>query len=272
MSEAQSVLAYNSSFSEWARAMKIRPGVAIASLTDVGCQRENNEDRYGYWEPEDDALFLRLGRVAVVADGMGGHEGGQIASRIAVDAVLEIYSAAGESNPQERLLEAFREAHRRIQQQAREHPDLLGMGTTCTAFALVGEHLHFAHVGDSHLYLLRAANLRLLTRDHSLVARLVETGMIRTEEAENHPQKHVLTAALGVADEIEPDFPAEPLLLEKSAVLLVCTDGLWGQMTERELRDVMASQPPADACRTLVQLARDRGGPDNITLQIARVG
>ena len=252
--------------------MKIRPGVAIASLTDVGCQRQNNEDRYAYWEPEDDALFLRLGRVAAVADGMGGHEGGQIASRIAVEAVIEIYSGAGESNPQQRLLEAFREAHRRIQQQAREHPDLHGMGTTCTAFALVGEYLYFAHVGDSHLYLLRAGNLRLLTRDHSLVARLVETGMIRTEEAENHPQKHVLTAALGVADEIEPDFPAEPLLLEKSDILLVCTDGLWGQMTELELKEVMATQPPADACRALVQLARDRGGPDNITLQIARVG
>src|SRR5260370_5682321 len=213
MSEAQSVLAYNSSFSEWARAMKIRPGVAIASLTDVGCQRENNEDRYGYWEPEDDALFLRLGRVAVVADGMGGHEGGQIASRIAVDAVLEIYSAAGESNPQERLLEAFREAHRRIQQQAREHPDLLGMGTTCTAFALVGEHLHFAHVGDSHLYLLRAANLRLLTRDHSLVARLVEPGMIRTEEPQTHPQTPALSASLRVAVKIEPVFAARSPVL-----------------------------------------------------------
>src|SRR5260370_2929709 len=163
MSEAQSVLAYNSSFSEWARAMKIRPGVAIASLTDVGCQRENNEDRYGYWEPEDDALFLRLGRVAVVADGMGGHEGGQIASRIAVDAVLEIYSAAGESNPQDRLLEAFREAHRRIQQQAREHPDLLVMGTTCTAFPLVRQHLPFAPFDHTHPTLLHPPNPHSLT-------------------------------------------------------------------------------------------------------------
>jgi PPM family protein phosphatase len=251
--------------------MKMRPGVEIAGLSDVGCQREENEDSYGYWESEDDALFARLGRLAIVADGMGGHEGGQIASRIAVETIRQTYSQATQIGPKEGLLEAFLEAHRRIQQQARENPKLRGMGTTCTAFALVENHLHFAHVGDSHLYLLRAGSLRLLTRDHSLVARLVETGMIRTEEAENHPQKHVLTAALGVNGEIAPDFPAEPLPLEKSDVLLVCTDGLWGQMADSEMEQTLASEAPASACRTLMKLAKDRGGPDNITLHIARV-
>ena len=252
--------------------MKIRPGVEVAGLTDVGCQRENNEDSYGYWEPDDDVLFGQVGRLAVVADGMGGHEGGQIASRIAVETIQQSYSNPAEADPQRRLLEAFREAHRRIQQQAREYSDLRGMGTTCTAFALVNGQLHYAHIGDSHLYLLRARNLRLLTRDDSLVARLVQAGVIRPEQAENHPQKHVLTSALGVADEIHPDFPAEPLQLEKSDVLLVCTDGLWGQMTDSEIEEVLSTETPTDACRELVQLAKDRGGPDNITLQVARIG
>ncbi len=251
--------------------MKIRPGLEIASLTDVGCQREGNEDSYSYWEPEDDTLFSRLGRLAVVADGMGGHEGGQIASRIAVDTVQQSYSDLSDAGPQQHLLRAFRQAHNAIQQQARQSPYLIGMGTTCTAFALVDSRLYYAHIGDSHLYLLRAGKLKLLTRDHSLVARLIETGILRPEDAENHPQKHVLTAALGVSDDIDPDYSVEPVQLGKSDVLLICTDGLWGQMSDAEIQQALASQSPQDACRSLTQLARHRGGPDNITLQIARI-
>ncbi len=251
--------------------MKIRPGLEIASLTDVGCQREGNEDSYGYWEPDDDTLFSRLGRLAVIADGMGGHEGGQIASRIAVDTVQQSYSDSSDVGPQEHLLKAFRQAHNAIQQQARQSPYLIGMGTTCTAFALVDSRLYYAHIGDSHLYLLRGGKLKLLTRDHSLVARLIETGILRPEDAENHPQKHVLTAALGVSDDIDPDYSVEPVQLEKSDVLLICTDGLWGQMNDSEIQQALASQSPQDACQSLTQLAKDRGGPDNITLQVARI-
>jgi protein phosphatase len=252
--------------------MRVRPGIEIASLTDVGCQRENNEDSYGYWESDDDAVFVRLGRLAIVADGMGGHEGGQIASHIAVDAIQQTYSAAREVEPQKALVAAFQEAHNRIQQRGKEDPDLQGMGTTCTACVIVGEKLYYAHVGDSRLYLLRNGNLRVLSRDHSLVARLVETGVLRQEDAENHPQKHVLTAALGVADEIEPDVPEQPLALEKRDMLLICTDGLWGQMTEGELTDILRSQSPSNACKSLAKLAKEHGGPDNLTLQIVRVG
>lgn len=251
--------------------MRIRPGLELASLSDVGCQRENNEDSFGYWEPEDATTFQKLGRLAVVADGMGGHEGGQIASHIAVDVVREIYSQTSESEPMARLLEAFRQANLRIRQRALSSPVLHGMGTTCTAVAFVDGQLCFAHVGDSHLYLLREAKLQLLTRDHSLVAHMVETGLIRAEDAEKHPQKHVLTAALGVGETIEPDFPQQPVRLKKSDVVLLCTDGLWGQLSDSELQEALISQPPQEACRALVKLAKERGGPDNITLQIARV-
>jgi PPM family protein phosphatase len=251
--------------------MRIRPGVEIAGLTDVGCQRENNEDSYGYWESEDDAIFSRLGRLAIVADGMGGHEGGHIASHIAVDTIQSTYSSSSDADPQKVLIAALQEAHHRIHQRATEEPDLQGMGTTCTACAIVGRRLYYAHVGDSRLYLLRHNTLRLLSRDHSLVARLVETGVIRQEDAENHPQKHVLTAALGVAHEIEPDSPTELVSLEASDVLLICTDGLWGQLTEAELKDILSSQAPANACQSLVRVAKEHGAPDNVTLQIARI-
>ena len=251
--------------------MKVRAGVAVAGLTDVGCQRENNEDSYSYWESPDDAAFARSGRLAIVADGMGGCEGGQFASRIAVETVENIYSTSADPDPQQRLLEGFRQAHARIQQRASENPGLHGMGTTMTAFALVGERLYYAHIGDSRLYLLRAGKLRVVTRDHSLVSRLVETGIIRAEDAETHPQKHVLTAAVGIADDIQPDFSAQPVALETSDVLLLCTDGLWGQVSEPELLEALASRAPEEACRSLVQLAKDHGGPDNITLQVARI-
>ncbi len=132
--------------------MRIRPGVEIAALTDVGCQRENNEDSYGYWESDDDAIFSRLGRLAVVADGMGGHEGGQVASHIAVDAIQETYSNASDADPQKALIAALQEAHHRIQRRANEDPELQGMGTTCTACAIVGRRIYYAHVGDSRIY------------------------------------------------------------------------------------------------------------------------
>jgi protein phosphatase len=251
--------------------MIMRAGLELASLSDVGCQRESNEDSFGYWEPDDDGVFERLGRLAVVADGMGGHEGGQIASRIAVDVVEKTYAGSSEPDVQKRLLEAFHQAHGRIQQRAQQSPVLQGMGTTCTAFALVRGELYYAHVGDSHLYLLHDSRLRLLTHDHSLVARLIENGVIRAEEAEKHPQKHVLTAALGVAEVIEPDFPAQPVPVQRSDVLLLCTDGLWGQASDAEILEVLARQAPSAACKTLVDLVKARGGPDNITVQIARL-
>lgn len=251
--------------------MKVHPGMEVASLTDVGCQREDNEDSLAYWESPENAIFDRLGRLAVVADGMGGCEGGQFASRIAVDSVRESYSSAKNGGPQESLLEAVRMANARVQEQARANPALHGMGTTLTAAAVVGSNLYFAHVGDSRLYLFRAGELRVLTHDHSLVARLVESGVIRPEDADSHPQKHVLTAAVGVGEEVEPDFSQEPIALEKSDTLLLCTDGLWGQISEAEMADILSSGKPEAAAHALVELAKEHGGPDNITLQILRV-
>lgn len=250
---------------------KVHPGLELASLTDVGCQRDNNEDSYAYWKPEDEALLQRAGCLAIIADGMGGCEGGQHASRIAVETVKNFYSESNLEDPQQRLNGAFAEAHRQVRLKAEQVPILRGMGTTLTAFAVVNERLYYAHVGDSRLYLLKRGTLTQLTHDHSLVAQLVANGMVAPEEAENHPQKHVLTAAIGVSERSQPDAPSEPLPLASSDVLLLCTDGLWGQVTEKEIASILGSNSPMDACQALVDLAKQRGGPDNITLQIATV-
>src|SRR5271169_1309432 len=212
-----------------------KPGIEAASLTDVGRQRANNEDSYIYWEPDSDEDFLRKGRLAVVADGMGGYEGGQEASRLAVETVRSVYDNAFAGDPQETLIKAFEAAHQNIQRFAQEHPQFYGMGTTCTALAIVDRQLSFAHVGDSRLYLIRSESISRLTRDHSYVGRLVESGIVRSEDAESHPQRHILTAALGSGREVTPNVPEHPVPLEEGDTLLLCTDGLWGLVGDPDL-------------------------------------
>src|SRR6266852_4794159 len=217
--------------------MRVRPGMELAALSDIGCKRENNEDCLAYWEPDTDEQFERKGRLAIIADGMGGYEGGQEASRLAVETVRDVYSRAPNGDPQ-------------------------------AALVLKGDSLHFAHVGDSRLYLARGAEISQLTRDHSYVSRLVQSGLISSKEAENHHQRHILTAALGNANELVPHIPEHPVPLETGDILILCTDGLWGRVSPGELRDVVTTKPPMEACGELVNLARQRGGPDNITLQL----
>ena len=252
--------------------MNVKPGIEVAGLSDVGCQRENNEDSYLYWEPAADEDFQRKGRLAVIADGMGGHEGGQEASRLAVETVREVYDQAFRDDPQAALVESFATAHARIQEYAEQHPAFQGMGTTCTAFVLRGRQLYFAHVGDSRLYLVRDARILRLTRDHSYVGRLVESGIVRAEDAEKHPQRHILTAALGAGRELAVDSAQQSVALLEGDDLLLCTDGLWSVVTEEELETAVSANTPAESCAVLVKLARQRGGPDNITLQVLRVG
>jgi len=251
--------------------MRVRPGIELAGLSDVGCQRSNNEDRYSYWEPADDQQFPLKGRLAIVADGMGGYEGGQEASRIAVEVIEEIYSSAAAGEPRSWLLTGFQTAHSRIQDYAAKYPDLHGMGTTCTAVALLDHSLYYAHVGDSRLYLVRDASISRLTHDHSYVTRLVDNGIIRAEEAESHPQRHILTAALGAGTSVTPDSPVEPAFLESGDVLVLCTDGLWGLLHDDEILQIAAGKNVDDISQALVKAAKERGGPDNITVQVLRL-
>ena len=248
-----------------------KPGVEVASLTDIGRQRGNNEDSSLYWEPDSEKEFASKGRLAVIADGMGGYEGGQEASRLAVETVRLVYDRNFDGDPQNALVTGLRSAHDTIQHFAEQHPQFSGMGTTCTAVAIVERSLYFAHIGDSRLYLVRAGATSRLTRDHSYVGRLVENGIVRSEDAESHPQRHILTAALGSGREVIPDTPEHPIVLEDGDVLVLCTDGLWSVVGETELARLALSQPPAEACVSMVNAALDRGGPDNVTVVVLRV-
>jgi len=259
--------------------MKVRTGIEVSSQSDIGCVRTNNEDSFGYWEPEDDQQFLRKGRLAVVADGMGGYEGGQEASRLAVETLMAVYRDFGGDNPQDALIEALQTAHEQIRQFSFAHPELRGMGTTCTAAAIVRDthgsanydELHYVHVGDTRLYLIRDGQITRVTRDHSYVGRLVESGMISQEEAEHHPQRNILTAALGTNPDLIMDSPGHPEPLRPKDVLLICSDGLWALVRDAEILDAVEDKSTEQAGRELIELARERGGPDNITVQILRL-
>lgn len=240
-------------------------------LTDVGRQRSNNEDAYLYWEPDSEDDFQRKGRLAVIADGMGGYEGGQEASRVAVETVRHVYDRDFADDPRQSLLAALLAAHDNIQRYAQEHVQFQGMGTTCTALAIVARQLYFAHVGDSRLYLMRGEEISRLTKDHSYVGRLVESGIVRSEDAPSHPQRHILTAALGSGREITPDSGERPVPLQPGDNILLCTDGLWSVLSDSELAGAVRSHSPVQACRALVDMALDRGGLDNVTALVLRI-
>jgi len=248
-----------------------KPGIEVAALTDVGRLRANNEDSYSFWEPESENDVRRKGRLAIIADGMGGYEGGQEASRLAVETVRHVYDNYFDGNPRQALLSAFLAAHESIHRYASEHIHFQGMGTTCTAAAVIERQLYFAHVGDSRLYLIRPDSVSRLTRDHSYVGRLVESGIVRSEDAESHPQRHILTAALGSGREVIPDVSDQAHTLHIGDTLLLCTDGLWSVVGEHALAPIVCDRSPSDACVALVKLALEKGGPDNITAIILRI-
>ena len=252
--------------------MKIRSDVELANASDLGCVRTGNEDYFLYIEPDDDDEFARRGRLLVVTDGMGGRSGGEVASRLVAETVRDFFLDADYDDPRQLLIEAFSKAHQAVVDLAAEEPELNGMGTTCCAAILRHGQMYFGHVGDSRIYLIRDGQAEQLTEDHSLVARMVREGVLTPEQAERHEQRNVLTQALGVNSEsLAGDFPAKPLDLQVGDVILVCTDGLHGLVNGAQMALTLEHQPLADACRELVALAKVRGGPDNITVQMLAI-
>jgi serine/threonine protein phosphatase PrpC len=231
----------------------------IGSATDVGLVRANNQDRLLVAEP----LFA-------VADGMGGHAAGEVASATAVDAL----EAAFTQRTPDGLQAAARAANRAVWDHAQTDVELRGMGTTLVALALVGppgaEELAVANVGDSRLYLLSQGDLVQVTSDHSLVAELVAEGQIEPEEAEYHPQRHVLTRALGVDADVAVDLLT--LDLHRGDRYLLCSDGLSREVTDDQVASILRRlADPGEAARELVTQAREHGGNDNITVVVVDV-
>jgi serine/threonine protein phosphatase PrpC len=251
--------------------MTIRTDVELANATDIGCERSVNEDYYVFIEPRDEADFARRGRLVLVADGVGGHKGGEIASRLAAHTIRDVFLSSTAQNPRETLIEGFLQAHRRIQEHAASSPDLDGMATTCTSAILRDGQLTVGHIGDSRLYLIRDGRAQQISRDHTVVNELLREGVITPEQALTHENLHVLTTALGVGHTLGADFPEEPLALQPEDILLFCSDGLHGLLNDDELVSVTVDQPLTEACAELIAWAKVRGGPDNITIQLVRI-
>jgi serine/threonine protein phosphatase PrpC len=257
--------------SDTALLLNGRTDVLFANASDTGCVRAVNEDYYLFIEPPDDAEFQQRGRLVVVADGMGGHKGGRIASRLAADTIRDVFLTAADTDPLAVLQEGFHRAHQAIRQIAVNDPELDGMGTTCTAIILRGLSLALGHIGDSRLYLIRGGSTTQLSRDHTVVNGMVESGLITPEEAEHHERKHVLSAAMGVSPDLKADFVQDPATLTPGDTLLLCSDGLHGLISDEEIAAATIDQPLSEACAELLAWAKVRGGPDNITLQMIRI-
>jgi serine/threonine protein phosphatase PrpC len=237
--------------------------VEFAGVTDIGRQRETNEDSCVVAPLGGGAMLL------AVADGMGGHQGGEVASRLAVQSLLDGLATPSARPWRERLLAGVLAAHELICDEAAAKETLLGMGTTLTAAVVDGRRLVWAHVGDSRAYLWRSGDLTQLTEDHSLVREMVREGRLGETEAMRHPQRNVLTRALGMPE--TPAVDCGELDLQAGDWLLLATDGLTGLVATQELAERLErGERPNDVARGLVDLANDRGGPDNITVVIAR--
>jgi len=245
-------------------------GVSVCGLSDVGRVRELNEDNW-HWAVMDDDTVLYA-----VADGMGGHDRGEVASQIAVET---LFSAAKEalaeapdrevSTLRELLRQSVQTANRAVVSAGEENDS--NMGTTLTCGLLYkGTEAVVANVGDSRAYLLREGKLKTISQDHSLVAYLVQLGELTAEEARTHPSGNILVRSIGSMPEVEVDV--YHLEVQSGDRLMLCSDGLWGELPDADILDIMTSRTaPEEACQALVDRANEAGGRDNTTLVIVDV-
>jgi serine/threonine protein phosphatase PrpC len=243
----------------------------VAALSHIGLVRQRNEDALGYLEPTDAEVRTAKGSVFLVADGMGGHRGGEIASQLAVETILSSYFASRETDPAKAIDRAFKEANRVIMEKSTSDVSLHGMGTTCTALVFRRSEAFVAHVGDSRAYRYRAGTLEQLTEDHSLVGEMVRSGILSDDDARFHPRRNVITRSIGTHEDLLVDVSAEPLGLANGDVFVLCSDGLTSLVSETDFKSALGSNGPAQACAALVDLANENGGKDNITVQIVKV-
>jgi len=250
--------------------VRVVDGLRIASATDVGRRRSENEDCHVVWGPEDPEELGRRGVLLVVADGMGGANAGEAASRIATEVVLETFREHPDKEPDEILRTGIETANSTIHDQAAEHAEQHGMGTTCTTLIVRGRDVWLGHVGDSRAYIVRSGSIVRLTRDHSLVSELVEQGYLSEEDAKHDPRRNVVTRSVGATDAVEVDAERVSETLRVGDALVMCSDGLHGQVTDSEIARAASENDPEAACQHLIDLANERGGPDNITVIVAR--
>jgi len=240
----------------------------VGSLSDIGCCRPANQDHIGFVRSADENE-----RLFIVADGMGGHRAGEIASRLAIEAIQQHYGSLLDRFELPRALKkAFTEANRAIFRAAQQEPEYRGMGTTLVALAVQKGRGYYANVGDSRLYLVRSGDCVQLSRDHTVVAQLVKDGLITAEAAKNHPDQSVITRAVGTHTSVVVDVCGEPIFLQIGDRFVLCSDGLYDLVEEREIEAAVLELQPQEACQQLVLLAKERGGHDNISVIVVKIG
>ncbi len=260
--------------------------ISVFGKTDVGCTRDHNEDCFLVADltakkasllPEvRDHEVGRKGSLLVVADGMGGAAAGEVASEMATEVLFEHLLATwlndDENTPQQfafRLREAVEEANRKIHGHARDNPELKGMGTTITAAGVLNDHIYVTQVGDSRAYLIREGRATQITKDQSLMQRLVDAGELTEEEAERSERKNIILQALGPDERVRVDLTHQAIC--RGDTVLLCSDGLSGLVTKEEIAETVSQDKDlVKISAELIALANERGGPDNITVIVAR--
>ena len=257
----------------WAEKQDRKPtyvlDLSVAARTDMGRVRENNEDKFDFFQPDELPVLAVKGSFFAVADGMGGHESGQVASELGLKTVLTHYYADPEEDVEKSLSAALVAANSYVYDTAQVIPGRNGMGTTCTAAVIREKYLYVGHVGDSRAYLIRDGSMAQVTDDHSWVAEQVKRGALTEEEAANSPFRNVITRSLGAAPDVEPDVYHERL--EAGDVLVLCSDGLTGYVDDKTILQIADSCGPSLAALKLVQTACENGGGDNVTVVIVAV-
>ncbi len=241
----------------------------VAQLTDVGRKRPHNEDNMAYVIPKDPQVMARKGALFIVADGMGGHAAGEVASEIAVDTVSKVYYQDDSDDVAVSLLHAIKRANALIHQRAAENMMRSGMGTTCVSAVLRGATAYIANVGDSRAYLVRKGTIKQVSQDHSWVEEQVRAGLLTRDQARSHVQRNVITRCLGTQPDVEIDVFSEHL--EEGDSFILCSDGLAGPVPDEELGRIVDQYVPQEGVYHLIERANENGGPDNITAVIMRV-
>jgi serine/threonine protein phosphatase PrpC len=241
-----------------------------SGLTDAGPHREINEDSLGCFAPGDSLALERKGYLFVVADGLGGHNAGEVASSCAVARVgEEYYSPSNHTRIEPALRQAVQAANLRIHELTHRNPEYRSMETTLTALAIAGAQAYVAHIGDTRVYHWRGGRITQLTSDHSEAAELVRMRILKPDKVREHPGRNTLTRTLGSRLIPRPDYLRHPAAVGDQ--FLLCSDGLWSVMEDEEIADVLGDSPPAESSRRLIDRALERDALDNVTVQVVRV-
>ena len=237
-------------------------------ISDIGNVRANNEDVGLFSWGDDQSIDRHKGFLMLVADGLGGHNAGEVASRMAVDIIKHEYFLS-KAPVEKSLIKAFELANKKIFEMSIRDGSMKGMGTTCTALAVVGNIIYYAHVGDSRAYYLKENEISRITIDHTYVGELLYRGAITMEQALMHPGRNILTNALGSAGSVHIDAGEFAYSFQEKDHLLVCSDGLYEYLNDQEIARIMNANSLRQAAHALVEEAKKRGGRDNITVVLA---